>query len=43
MKKQKNKKNEYHFNFKAWIIASTFSIISTGLGLANLIIHFTDK
>lgn len=46
MKKQdktNNKKDSYKFNLKAWLIASTFSIISALLGVANLIIHFVDK
>ncbi|XQP55865.1 MAG: hypothetical protein ACOQNY_00495 [Mycoplasmoidaceae bacterium] len=34
---------EHKFNVKAWLIASTFSICSCLLGLANLIIHFVDK
>lgn len=36
-------KKERSFNVKAWLIASTFSILSCCLGLANLIIHFVDK
>ena len=43
MKKVNKKKSDYKFNVKAWLIASTFSIISALLGVANLIIHFLDK
>ena len=42
-KNQDKKKDDYKFNLKAWLIASTFSIISALLGVANLIIHFVDK
>lgn len=43
MKKVNKKKNDYKFNLKAWLIASTFSIISAALGITNLVIHFVDK
>lgn len=45
MKQTKNKtkkKNDYKFNLKAWLIASTFSIISAALGVTNLVLHFVD-
>ena len=41
MKKDNKKKNK--FNVKAWLIASTFSIISATVGIVNLVLALTKN
>lgn len=40
---KKEVKAERKFNVKAWLIASTFSIISATVGIVNLILALTKN